>query len=225
MRRVYLRRRAVQASSFSPPAAASQSASSQGIAVDTVGSVFLWVPTLDTGVKAKPFRSTVLQEPQVAFTLFNSISQLRALLRKRSLTQVDANSVVFFSEQLADFAWHRMNSPIQKNSLSRMAEKFGYRFLTFYVLDMASRAVRQEWRPGVSTTLPEGVSDDDISPLGFDMWLLTKRLAAATELYKAGRRPSDEEILHLMRKLFCLPGAPGRFKEKIWDAWRQDAGC
>ncbi|KAL8424781.1 hypothetical protein Efla_000995 [Eimeria flavescens] len=75
------------------------------------------------------------------------------------------------------------------------------------------------------TTLPEGTSDANVIASGLEMWRLTKRLAAATDIYKEGGRPSNEEILYLMRKLFCFPGAPGKFRRKPWDAWRQDAGC
>ncbi|KAL8428418.1 hypothetical protein Efla_001674 [Eimeria flavescens] len=183
----------VQASSFSPPAAASQSASSQGGDGDTAGSVFLRVPTLEASVKVKPLRSTVLQEGQ-----------------------------------------HSMNSPIGRMRPNRMAEAFGRRFLLLYMLDMASTALKQDWKhepwwavlaANLPTTLPEGVSDENVIASGLDMWLLTKRLAAATDIYKGGGRPSSEEILYLMRKLFCWPGAPGTFQRKTWDVWRQDAGC
>ncbi|KAL8428419.1 hypothetical protein Efla_001675 [Eimeria flavescens] len=197
----------VQASSFSPPAAASQSASSQGRGVDTAGSVFLRVPTLEAGVKAKHFRSSVLQEGQFQFSIVRPISQLRALLRKSSLTQREADCLVIRSEHMVNFARHSMNSPIGRMRPNRMAEAFGRRFLTFYMLDMASRALKQDWKhepwwaafaAGVSTTLPEGVSDKNVIASGLDMWLLTKRLAAATEIYKEGGRPSSDEILYLV---------------------------
>ncbi|KAL8428420.1 hypothetical protein Efla_001676 [Eimeria flavescens] len=224
----------VQPSRSSPPAAASQSPSSQGGDGGTVGSVFLRVPTLEAGVKVKPFRSTVLQEGQYKFQLVHPVSQLQAFLRKSSLTQRDASCVVALSEQLANLARHSMNSPIGRMRPNRMAEAFGRRFLLLYMLDMASTALKQDWKhepwwavlaANLPTTLPEGMSDANVIASGREMWRLTKRLAAATEIYKEGGRPSSEEILHLMRKLFCLPGAPGTFQRETWDVWRQDAGC
>ncbi|KAL8426459.1 hypothetical protein Efla_007652 [Eimeria flavescens] len=224
----------VQASGPSPPAAASQSASSQGGDGDTAGSVFLRVPTLEAGVKVKPFRPTVLQGGQYHYKLVRPISELRALLRKSSLTQRDASCVVEFSEQLANIARHSMNSPIGRMRPSRMAEAFGRRFLLLHMLDMASTALKQDWKherwwavlaANLPTTLPEGVNDANVMVSGLEMWRLAKRLAAATDIYKAGSRPSNEEILYLMRKLFCLPGAPWTFQRETWDVWRQDAGC
>ncbi|KAL8429504.1 hypothetical protein Efla_004901 [Eimeria flavescens] len=216
----------VQAPSLSPPAAVSQSPSGQGsdVDVDSGGNSFLRVPSLQAGVTPRPFRADVLQAPQVEFFHIVLLRRLRVLLRKTSLTQMDADHVVLYSEHLANSARHRMNSPIQRMRPGRMAYRFGRRFLTFYILDVASRAVRQDWKREpwwtslaacICTTVPESEKDEHIHSSGLDMWLTTKRLAAATDLYKAGGRPSCDEILHLLRKLFCLP-APGRFKEKMW---------
>ncbi|KAL8429496.1 hypothetical protein Efla_004893 [Eimeria flavescens] len=154
-----------QDSSPSQPAAASQSPSGQGTSAGTAGSAFFWVPTLEPGVKARPFSATVLQEDQFRRTLSPVLSPLRRLLRKRSLNQYEADVVVAYSEQLVNFAKHSMNSTVRRMRPTDMAEAFCRRLLVFYMLDMASRTVQQDWKrepwwdafaAGVTTTFPEG---------------------------------------------------------------------
>ncbi|CDI84527.1 hypothetical protein, conserved [Eimeria acervulina] len=47
-------------------------------------------------------------------------------------------------------------------------------------------------------------------------------LSAALELYKRGSSPSEDEVLSIKRKLFCLEFSPRCFLRESWEVWRQD---
>ncbi|CDJ46721.1 hypothetical protein EBH_0029240 [Eimeria brunetti] len=51
---------------------------------------------------------------------------------------------------------------------------------------------------------------------------LSQNLSSALELYKNGSSPSEEEIINLKRKLFCMELSPRCFRSPIWDLWRED---
>ncbi|CDI75845.1 hypothetical protein EPH_0006420 [Eimeria praecox] len=51
---------------------------------------------------------------------------------------------------------------------------------------------------------------------------LANRMLAAISIYKQGKRPDPEEIIHIKRILFFSPYAPVRFRESTFDPWRTD---
>ncbi|CDJ30798.1 LOW QUALITY PROTEIN: uncharacterized protein EMH_0061280 [Eimeria mitis] len=51
---------------------------------------------------------------------------------------------------------------------------------------------------------------------------LSHQLSAALESYKNGSSPSEDEILDIKRKLFCMEFSPRCFLRESWNLWRQD---
>ncbi|KAL8429502.1 hypothetical protein Efla_004899 [Eimeria flavescens] len=192
---------------------------------------FVRVPPLDSGVKARPFSASAMVKPLYDRCQVNRMLRLRELLHKKSLSQEDVDELVARSELLASFGIYNMATPLLKKRPHLVKESTGRRFLLFYMLQRAAKAVRQDWQNEpwwrtladiIPSAVPEGMNDDKIAPLGQASWDTIKRLVAAIELYKQGGEPCKEETIYLMRQLFCLPLAPGRFKDEAWDPWRVD---
>ncbi|KAL8432359.1 hypothetical protein Efla_006134 [Eimeria flavescens] len=219
-------------SSAATPAAGSLPSSGEASSGGTDLHPFLRAPTLEPGVTVRPFRAAVLGEPELEHHHILTFLRFRKLLRKSSLNQEDADELVANAEHLANQARHNMTWSLWKMRPNRLAERFGRRFLAFHLLRLASTALGQHWEREpwweklasiVDTGIPKGMRDETIPASGQSSWAISKRLVAATEAYKKGTWPSNDEVLFLMRKLFCLPGAPGRFKDSVWSPWREDA--
>ncbi|KAL8432362.1 hypothetical protein Efla_006137 [Eimeria flavescens] len=223
----------VAASSASPPTAAdSQPSTSQARDGRMSQHPFLRVPFLETGVRARDFQpsagKTIVGDRYIGLLL----RHLRNLLRMPSLGHEHANAIVNFAERLASHARQSVGGPLPKVRPRLLAERIARRFLVFYVLHMASKAVQQNWpeqrwwrelAAAIPTDVPATMSEATVRPPGWPMLALARRLAAAASVYKRGGSLRDEELVALMVDLFGPQGCPGRLRDSVWGPWRLDA--
>ncbi|KAL8432356.1 hypothetical protein Efla_006131 [Eimeria flavescens] len=223
----------VAASSPSPPPAEdSPPSTSQGRDRRMAQHPFLRVPFLEAGVGTRNFQrfagTTIVGDRYIGLLL----RHLRNLLRMPSLGHEHANAIVNFAERLASHARRSVVGPLPKVRPRLLVERIARRFLVFYLLHMASKAVQQNWpeqrwwrelAAAIPTDAPATMSEATVRPPGWPMLALARRLAAAASVYKRGGSLRDEELVALMVDLFGPQGSPGRLRDSVWGPWRLDA--
>ncbi|KAL8448555.1 hypothetical protein Emed_003735 [Eimeria media] len=198
---------------------------------DTTVHPWVRVPPLKPGVKPMQFRAhripTVVPRPSNV----PSLTRMRELLLRSALGQQEADSLVLQAELLANHAFYHLTGPLSPTRIVDNVVALGRRLMTFRTLYLASRAVQQPWplqqwwrdlANAIPTECPFMPGDPGMNGRSEDSAALAVRLSAALELYKNGNAPSDDELIFLMRQLFCSKRAPRELRRKTWDPWRKD---
>ncbi|KAL8426061.1 hypothetical protein Efla_001979 [Eimeria flavescens] len=196
---------------------------------DELKHPFVRLPRLKEGVKPRAFVQERMLHPLAAARQHvYTLREIRELLLQPLLTQMDADKLVSYSEDLAAHAFRTMTKSVEWDPPAFAAEQLGRRFMVFSALDAVSQALRVDWQQELWWhQLGERV------PTGFDMQRvkagglaynieLASDLRDALALYKKGRRPADEFIVSLKRRLLCKDSSPRDLKNPIWNPWRDD---
>ncbi|KAL8448558.1 hypothetical protein Emed_003738 [Eimeria media] len=192
---------------------------------------WLRVPDLTPGVGEAKFRPECLSWSMINHVHGPLMAKMRELLVQPKLDHTSARRLVMYSELLANHAFHRMRGPVSSRRPIVAAEALGRRFMTFFSLHSASKALRQTWPqqqwwrdlasaiPSKCPFTPGGKGMNSASQASV---ALAVQLSAAIELYKSGSAPENDEVVDVMRKLFCSPCSPREFKTETWDVFRCD---
>ncbi|KAL8448557.1 hypothetical protein Emed_003737 [Eimeria media] len=222
---------AVSADASPSSAVVGPGSSSAPSGADTTVHPWLRVPDLTPGGGEVKFRPECLSSSVVYHVHGPLMVKMRELLVQPKLDNTSARRLVMYSELLANHAFHRMREPVSSPRPTGVAEALGRRFMVFYSLHSASKALRQpwpqqQWWRDLASAIP---STPPFTPGGKGMKktsqasvALAAQLSAAIELYKSGSAPDDDQLVDLMRKLFCSPVSPHHFKIETWDPWRRD---
>ncbi|KAL8453359.1 hypothetical protein Emag_001914 [Eimeria magna] len=197
------------------------------------GSVHPWVriPPLEAGVTPRPFRESVIPSGLFEYYHAPTLLKMREVLSKPVLSQDDADCLVVSAELLANHVYHKMAVPVSSRRPASAVEGLGRRFMAFYMLHLASKAVRQQWQQAawwrelanaVPTNCPYSPEHQRAARRNLPSITLAMELSAALELYKSGSSPPEHEVIRLMRQLLCSQATPFPLADDLWDAWRQD---
>ncbi|KAL8448385.1 hypothetical protein Emed_003915 [Eimeria media] len=198
---------------------------------DTPVHPWLRVPDFTPGVGEMEFRPDSLRWPLVYHVHGSLMTGMRELLVQPKLNYAQANHLVLSSEYLANHAFHKMREPVSSRRSTGAVEALGRRFLAFYLLHSASKALRQSWPQQqwwrdlasvISSISPFTPGVPGMNSRTRAAVALAVQLSAAIELYKSGSAPDNAEVVDIMRKLFCLPTSPHHFKTEMWDLFRCD---
>ncbi|KAL8448561.1 hypothetical protein Emed_003741 [Eimeria media] len=198
---------------------------------DTRVHPWLRVPDFTPGKGDMEFRPECLRWP-VDYRYHGPLMvKMRKLLVQPKLDYAQARRLVIYSQYLANHAFHEQRGPVSSRRPTDAAELLGRRFMIFFLLHSASRALRRPWPqqqwwrdlasviPSKCPFTPGGKGLNSGSKASVD---LAVQLSAAIELYKSGSAPDSAEVVDIMRKLFCSPVSPHHFKAASWDPWRHD---
>ncbi|KAL8448384.1 hypothetical protein Emed_003914 [Eimeria media] len=198
---------------------------------DTTVHPWLRVPDFTPGVGEMEFRPDSLGSSLAYYIHGPLMVKIRELLIQAKLDCRSANRLVVYSEFLANHAYQRMRGPVSSRRPTDAAEALGRRFMIFFLLHSASKALRQPWpqqqwwrdlASGIPSKCPFTPGGKGLNSASKASVALAEQLSAAIELYKSGSAPDDNEIVEIMRKLFCSPVSPHHFKAELWDPWRRD---
>ena len=167
--------------------------------------------------------SPLLCRPLVA------LKNMRTIFAKPVLDQTDCEMLIIDIEKLVNYLILTQRFPVQGKPVNEAVLALGRRFLfmeaifcTIAILGPAMHA--DTWWPEVVNAVPTDVYFD--AKIEKDKSLrnarLAARLSAALELLKKGTRPSVEMTISLKRDLLCSKSSVFEFKQKGWEAWRDD---
>ncbi|KAL8448564.1 hypothetical protein Emed_003744 [Eimeria media] len=198
---------------------------------DTAVHPWLRVPDFTPGVGEMEFRPDSLRSALVYHVHGFLMTGMREVLVQQKLDKGQANRLVLYSEYLANHAFHKMRGPVSSRFPTDAVEALGRRFMIFFLLNSASKALRQSWPQqqwwrdlanAVPSTSPFTLGDQGLNMRSKAAVALAVQLSAAIELYKSGSAPDNAEVVDMMRKLFCSPTSPHHFKTALWDPFRCD---
>ncbi|KAL8448553.1 hypothetical protein Emed_003733 [Eimeria media] len=214
-------------SSAEPPVDASAAPRGDG------GFVHPWVrvPSLEPGETPKQFLPERMTLSLMARYHADIMLWMRQSLRKETLRTQEASQLVISAEMLANNAFHTMRNPVSSKRLTVAVETLGRRFMVFYVLHLTSKTVGQPWQQqawwrdlanAIPTECPYAAGTLRTKAKSQPLVNLATQLSAALEKYKNGSAPGDDEVVTIMRKLFCSRECPRDFQNSLWDPWRHD---
>ncbi|KAL8448383.1 hypothetical protein Emed_003913 [Eimeria media] len=226
---------------FAPPFASAGASASSAVVGPGPSSAFsgddkavhpwLNVPVLLPDVQGLDFRPEKMTAPLFSKLHAPLMVKIHEMLVRPVLDYSQAIRLLVFSEILANHAFHKMRGPVSSRRPTDAAESLGRRFMVFQLLHSASKTLRQPWPQQqwwrdlasvIPSTCPFMPGDKGMNSYSQASVTLAVQLSAAIELYKSGSAPSNDEIIDIMRKLFCSPESPHHFKRKSWDPWRRD---
>ncbi|CDJ34786.1 LOW QUALITY PROTEIN: uncharacterized protein EMH_0022190 [Eimeria mitis] len=191
---------------------------------------FVRVPTLSPHVRVSEIEERHPQPWSPDEPIYHILRDVRNLFLKPALSLREANQLVSGAIRLARRALSSMTSPVDFRA-SVAAEALGRRFLVFNAFHTVLKLTGGSkpylsglWRdlvakvPTLYTRAPRGMFNDKHR----FHHELSYQLSAALELYKSGSSPSEEEMLDIKRKLFCMEFSPHCFRRGCWDLWRHD---
>ncbi|KAL8448552.1 hypothetical protein Emed_003732 [Eimeria media] len=156
---------------------------------------------------------------------------MRELLRKPVIDQNDAKGLVMYAEFLVSNALHTMRSPVKSRRPADVAEGLARRFLVFHMLHLTSKALKQPWQQqawwtelanAIPTECPYTPGTPRMMTTSEESVTLALQLSAAIDLYKNGSAPEDDDLVFLLRKIFCSMHSPYHLRKKVWDPWREE---
>ncbi|KAL8445260.1 hypothetical protein Emag_005149 [Eimeria magna] len=192
---------------------------------------FVRLPSVKRGVLIRPFltpdKQSMKSGPRRQVVLLRKI---RELLLKNQLDQGEADRLILLAEGLANQMSVAMSFIVSEKRPYLACEQLGRRFLSLNALYCISKTLnldweKQEWWREFTGRIPaEYRSHFYVSPA--DQTDFNIRLASdlvdAIGLYKSGQSPSEDEVIDLKRRLFCMQQSPYFLKDSSWKPWRDD---
>ncbi|KAL8273168.1 hypothetical protein Esti_002926 [Eimeria stiedai] len=192
---------------------------------------FVRLPSVRPGVFVRPFRvpdwRSMGSGPK---RQVHVLRRIRELLLKAQLNQQDVFQLIHLAEGATSQMLTAIASGVSERRPYLACENLGRRFLTLNALHCISTTLnlnweKQQWWKEITGRIPsEYRSHVYTSPDNHTEFTrqLTFDLAAAVNLYKSGLSPSDEVIIDLKRRLFCMKQSPYFSRDASWEAWRDD---
>ncbi|CDI83385.1 hypothetical protein EAH_00037270 [Eimeria acervulina] len=188
------------------------------------------VPVLEEGVVPRSFDATNLfQSKRKKTQTYPYLLYLRQLYTQTTLNQEDVDTLVTALEGLAGAAWWQAKKTPRINRPVVAAEAFGNYMLVFDAIVSASQILGDAmnlslwWEQFISGFIEFPPFPPVSQRSGGIYRKLATLLADAMTVYKKGCRPPLEDVIKLKTMIFRLPDAPGDFKGRRWDPWREDA--
>ncbi|CDJ31440.1 uncharacterized protein EMH_0066820 [Eimeria mitis] len=192
---------------------------------------FVRMPTLMPWVRVADVQEEIPDSWTATEAMVYLLRTVRNLCLKPALDLRDTNELVGAAINLARRALISMTTPLVDVKASTAADTLGRRFLVFKAFHTVLKLVgdekprlRELWHTLVAS-IPTAYSNRFTGAYSNKHMFqveLSYQLSAALELYKSGSSPSDDEIIALHRKLFCMKFSPRAFLRDAWDPWRQD---
>ena len=158
------------------------------------------------------------------------LKQARSLLAKPIITAKELESLTFISEQLCAYIVYD-KFDLSTFRIARIAEFLCLRFLLMDVIVSVLQLLGQQpeghWWEQVIDKVPHTYPGQD-KPLRqlrvkhFFWKMLLQDVSPALQVLKAGRRPSNRDLVKLKRMIFCSKMAPRKFRYGAFDVWRRD---
>ncbi|CDI85524.1 hypothetical protein, conserved [Eimeria praecox] len=192
---------------------------------------FVRLPVLANGVVPRHFDVSVVtyRGQRAARPLTRVLLSLRHLFRQPCLDQGGANRLVIALEELvyAALVGVRTRALVAPPDLPML----GKYFLTFDFIVAGAQVLGPSMHLDIWWNLFAEHFDLTVAlpPLhkhsrhcSTVQKILADRLLAALRIYKEGRRPPLKDVIELKRLLLCSPYTHRRFKQSLWDPWRED---
>ncbi|CDJ54032.1 hypothetical protein EBH_0072000 [Eimeria brunetti] len=202
---------------------------------DVQSHPYVRLPVLEKGVVPRNLRVSILFTQKTGAFSFNIYMRtMRKLLLKKSLNQIDANTLVGAVEKLVTSSWVQSRKGARGRTPIYFVEALGRYFISLDAIVCASQILGDcmqlplWWETFVAsfnTNFPLYNARSRANKLTDFHIDFARRLIAALDIYKTGRRPALTEVIALKRLLFCFPLGRHRFKGPKWDSWREDGGC
>lgn len=192
---------------------------------------FVRAPALMQGMDMDDLQATVSHPWSGNEPIARLLRTVRRVFLKEVLDVADAKELVRATLSLSQRCLSSMTSSVAHSRPSVVVESLGRRFLVFNTVHTVlklmggrHRRLRRMWQD-LTTKIPTLYDRPCRSSYNEKHAFhheLALQLSAALELYKRGSSPSEDEVLSIKRKLFCLEFSPRCFLRESWEVWRQD---
>ncbi|KAL8450079.1 hypothetical protein Emed_002661 [Eimeria media] len=158
------------------------------------------------------------------------LRRIRELFLKDVLDQTETDRLVTLAESLASQMSVAMTFGVSQKRPYLACEQLGRRFLSMNAIYSISKTLnagweQDDWWKELTQRIPaEYRPNVYVSPADqtdFNMRLVFD-LVKAINLYKSGLSPTDEDVIDLKRRLFCMQQSPYFLKDACWKPWRDD---
>ncbi|CDJ49754.1 hypothetical protein, conserved [Eimeria brunetti] len=191
---------------------------------------FVATPTLMSYVNIDDVVKRIDDSDLPAGPISGYLRTVRCMSRQETLNHLDAEELVRAVMSLAKRALLYMTTDIQIRA-ALASETLGRRFLVVEAFHRLLRVtgdsnprLRQLWRD-LLANIPTTYDREPCAACSLQQAFqheLSQSLSSALALYKNGSSPSEEEIIDLKRKLFCMKFSPRCFRSPTWNLWRED---
>ncbi|CDJ59451.1 hypothetical protein EMWEY_00022210 [Eimeria maxima] len=196
---------------------------------------YVRLPVLEEGVRPRRLRVSVLfaQQPRKS-SPHVYLQALRSLFEKKTLNQRDVDILLNAVERLVVTSWLQSQKPPKQSRPRFLVEVLGDHFLALDAIVCAIELVGEhmqlslwweKFTASFNTNLSLPAPWSSGSTLVKFHRQLARRLIAALDIYKQGRRPPPGEVVALKKLLFCHPPSRLHFRDPKWDPWRHDGEC
>ncbi|CDI87824.1 hypothetical protein EPH_0062500 [Eimeria praecox] len=168
------------------------------------------------------------------FSVHTHLLRLRRLFAQKVLRQVDLDMLQDEIEDLVAVYWLRNQRVTKVKAPIRVVEALGTYFMAFDYIVCAIQLLGDYmqlplWWEKFAESFNPHLRLPDPGPLRVRISMfytdLSRRLVAALDIYKGGKRPPLREVVALKKMLFCSPLGRHRLKDRKWNPWREDGEC
>ncbi|CDJ29844.1 LOW QUALITY PROTEIN: uncharacterized protein EMH_0053200 [Eimeria mitis] len=188
------------------------------------------LPTLLPGVNIGRFDwEAALQSSAFPRKVPQKLLEIQKILRKRVLSQDDANKLKKLASDLLMFAVSTKESRLVRVSCGDLIAPLSFRFLVAEALWCACEilgpaAEKHHWWDSAmdqltASPLFQGSSESE-KCVKSEQFVL--QLIAALSVYRKGDRPSPQEVMSIKKTMFGPPPVHFCFTAMVWDWWRRD---
>lgn len=159
---------------------------------------------------------------------------MRTLFLQETLGQKDADLLMHAVERLVTTSWHHTQRQRKRRFPVQRVGVLGTYFMVLDSLVCAFELLGSYMRLPLwwgkfiamydTAELAPGIDVRGGEVADFHR-MLQRRLIAALDTLKQGRRISPQELVVLKMQLFCSPFGQHQLKGPKWEPWRQDGAC
>ncbi|CDJ59635.1 hypothetical protein, conserved [Eimeria maxima] len=196
---------------------------------------YVRLPVVEEGVVPRRLRIAVLfARKQIRPSPHFCLLTLKNIYAQKTLDQKRADILVNAVERLISITWIQSQRTPRRTAPRYIVEALGNRFVAIDAIVCAIELVGEHmelplWWGKFTASFktnfplrPPGSRGGELPQLHRN---LAKRLVAAMDIYKQGRRPPLGEVYALKKLLFGPELGRHSFKERKWDPWRRDGEC
>ncbi|KAL8427879.1 hypothetical protein ACSSS7_007491 [Eimeria intestinalis] len=159
------------------------------------------------------------------------LSRVRQTLAKPALNPLEVAELLTSGETLIHYASKYLGRPLESAWSAQLARPLAMRFLVANYLWCIRHVVGAQratdfWLPTIMEKLlaspqrwkyKDGIDEKGRSQKN----LLVQGFVDALTAFRSGTRPGAEQIVWLMRQIFCSPSGMSDFRGPEWDGWRE----